>query len=391
MPGGRFFGFVIGGTHPAALAADWLVSAWDQNTGLRGPHPGRTRRSRSSPSAWLLDLLGLPAGQRGRLRHRRHDGQLHLPGRRPRRGAAPGRLGRRDAGPGRLARAYACSSGAERHDTIDLALRYLGLGAPEPVAADDQGRIEPAALAAALEAGDGRPTIVCLQAGNVHSGAFDPFARGDRGRPRRRRLGARRRRLRALRRRLARAAATSSTGVEPRRLVGHRRPQDPQRALRLRPRDRPRPGGAAGGDGHARRLPDPRRGRGAVRQGPRDQPPRSRRSRCGRCCAALGRDGVADLVDGFCDHAARLRRRHRRDRRRRGAQRRRLHPGVRELRRRRPHPRGRRRDARRRDGVDDRLAVARPGGAARSASATGRRPPTDVAASLDALRRAAAR
>jgi glutamate/tyrosine decarboxylase-like PLP-dependent enzyme len=66
--------------------------------------------------------------------------------------------------------------GAERHDTIDLALRYLGLGAPEVVAADEEGRIVPAALRAALEAGDGRPTVVCLQAGNVHSGAFDPFA-----------------------------------------------------------------------------------------------------------------------------------------------------------------------------------------------------------------------
>jgi glutamate/tyrosine decarboxylase-like PLP-dependent enzyme len=72
--------------------------------------------------------------------------------------------------------------GAERHDTIDLALRYLGLGAPEPVAADDQGRIDPAALTAALDAESARqdaptrPTVVCLQAGNVHSGGYDPFA-----------------------------------------------------------------------------------------------------------------------------------------------------------------------------------------------------------------------
>ena len=67
--------------------------------------------------------------------------------------------------------------GAERHDTVDLALRYLGLGLPEPVAADDQGRVRADALLAALEAGDAAvPTIVALQAGNVHSGAFDPFA-----------------------------------------------------------------------------------------------------------------------------------------------------------------------------------------------------------------------
>ena len=68
--------------------------------------------------------------------------------------------------------------GAERHDTVDLALRYLGLGAPEPVKADAQGRIDPDALASALgEIPEGTPTIVVLQAGNVHSGAFDPFAK----------------------------------------------------------------------------------------------------------------------------------------------------------------------------------------------------------------------
>jgi glutamate/tyrosine decarboxylase-like PLP-dependent enzyme len=66
--------------------------------------------------------------------------------------------------------------GAERHDTVDLALHYLGLGAPEPVAADEQGRLRTDALAEALAADRDRPTIVCLQAGNVHSGDSDPFA-----------------------------------------------------------------------------------------------------------------------------------------------------------------------------------------------------------------------
>ena len=64
--------------------------------------------------------------------------------------------------------------GEERHDTVDLALRYLGLGLPEAVPVDDQGRIDPAALRERLEGHEG-PLIVCLQAGNVHSGAFDPF------------------------------------------------------------------------------------------------------------------------------------------------------------------------------------------------------------------------
>jgi glutamate/tyrosine decarboxylase-like PLP-dependent enzyme len=66
--------------------------------------------------------------------------------------------------------------GAERHDTIDLVLRYLGLGRPTVVPADGQGRIRPDALAAALgEIPTGEPTLLCLQAGNLHSGAFDPF------------------------------------------------------------------------------------------------------------------------------------------------------------------------------------------------------------------------
>jgi hypothetical protein len=61
MSSGRFFGFVIGGTHPAALAADWLVSAWDQNWGMRLVTPAHTAVE-DTAGAWLLDLLGLPAG-----------------------------------------------------------------------------------------------------------------------------------------------------------------------------------------------------------------------------------------------------------------------------------------------------------------------------------------
>ncbi len=67
-------------------------------------------------------------------------------------------------------------AGAERHETIDLALRYLGLGEPQTVAVDDQGRIRTDSLEEALHTADpGAPLIVCLQAGNVHSGAFDPM------------------------------------------------------------------------------------------------------------------------------------------------------------------------------------------------------------------------
>ena len=175
IPSGRFFGFVIGGTHPAALAADWLVSAWDQNCGLRRLTPAHSAVE-DLASAWVLDLLGLPPGSAvGFVTGATMSNFTGLAAARDAvlRGAGwdvatRGLLG----GP-----AVRVLVGAERHDTVDLALRYLGLGSPEEVAADDQGRLRADALIAALDAGeDGAPTIVVLQAGNVHSGAFDPFA-----------------------------------------------------------------------------------------------------------------------------------------------------------------------------------------------------------------------
>jgi len=173
MPGGRFFGFVIGGTHPAALAADWLTSAWDQNAGLRRLTPAHSAVE-DVTSTWLLDLLGLPeqcavgfvtgatmsnftclaAARDDVLRRAGWDVAV--------RGLQGGPRVR-------------VLVGAERHDTVDLALRYLGLGVPEVVPADEQGRIRADALQEALAAGPAGPSIVVLQAGNVHSGAFDPF------------------------------------------------------------------------------------------------------------------------------------------------------------------------------------------------------------------------
>ena len=174
MPSGRFFGFVIGGTHPAALAADWLTSAWDQNSGLRLVTPAHSAVEDVTES-WLVDVLGLPAGSAvgfvtgGTMANFT--------------GLAAGRDEvLRRAGWDVSAAGLAGSPGvrvlvgAERHDTVDLALRYLGLGGPEPVAADVEGRLDVDALRAALDGGDDRPTIVVLQAGNVHSGAFDRFA-----------------------------------------------------------------------------------------------------------------------------------------------------------------------------------------------------------------------
>jgi glutamate/tyrosine decarboxylase-like PLP-dependent enzyme len=176
MPSGRFYGFVIGGTHPAALAADWLVSAWDQNAGLLLPTPALAAVENVA-KGWLLDVLGLPADSgvgfvTGATMSNftclaaARDAVLHKAGWQVATGGLTG------------APRVRVLVGAERHDTVDLALRYLGLGAPEVVAADDQGRIDPDALEAALAAGPAAsagPAIVVLQAGNVHSGAFDPF------------------------------------------------------------------------------------------------------------------------------------------------------------------------------------------------------------------------
>ncbi|WP_426309879.1 pyridoxal phosphate-dependent decarboxylase family protein [Cellulosimicrobium sp. E-16] len=181
MPSGRFYGMVIGGSHPAALAADWLTSAWDQNSALRTVTPAHTAVE-DVTSAWLLDLLGLPAT--GAVGFVTGATTANFTALAAARGEVLRRAGwdvRRDGLTG--APRVRVLVGAERHESVDLALSYLGLGAPEVVVADDQGRISVAALEEALTdpaspstGGTGGPTIVVLQAGNVHSGAFDPFA-----------------------------------------------------------------------------------------------------------------------------------------------------------------------------------------------------------------------
>ncbi|MEC5181107.1 pyridoxal phosphate-dependent decarboxylase family protein [Arthrobacter sp. CG_A4] len=185
MPSGRFFGWVIGGTLPAALAADWLVSAWDQNAGMRYATPA-TAAIEEAAGGWLLELLGLPA--ESDVGFTTGATMANFTGLAAARWRLMAEAGWDLDGDG-LAGApkIHCFVGQERHDTIDLGLRYLGLGRPTPVPADRQGRIIPAELDRALErALDGAPSranrsgrapaLVCLQAGNLHSGAFDPFA-----------------------------------------------------------------------------------------------------------------------------------------------------------------------------------------------------------------------
>ncbi|WP_146807725.1 pyridoxal phosphate-dependent decarboxylase family protein [Cellulomonas persica] len=166
----RFYGWVIGGTHPVAVAADWLVTAWDQNAVMRDPMPGEPAVEELA-GRWLLDLLGLPA--ESSVGFTTGATTANLAGL-----AAARHRVLADAGWDVEQRGLVGSpgvrvlAGAERHGSVDLALRYLGLGAAELVAADDQGRIDVATLEAEL-ARSSRPTIVVLQAGNLHSGAFD--------------------------------------------------------------------------------------------------------------------------------------------------------------------------------------------------------------------------
>jgi glutamate/tyrosine decarboxylase-like PLP-dependent enzyme len=174
-PSGRFYGFVIGGVHPAGLAADWLTTVWDQNAGLTALAPANAA-CETVAAGWILDVLGLPSSASvgfvtggmmanftclGAARHAVLD----------RAGWDVERRGLAAAPPVRVI------AGADRHDTIDLSLRYLGLGteAIVEVPSDDQGRIQLDGLASALTASGSGPTIVCLQAGDVHTGGFDPL------------------------------------------------------------------------------------------------------------------------------------------------------------------------------------------------------------------------
>jgi glutamate/tyrosine decarboxylase-like PLP-dependent enzyme len=170
MGSGRYFGFVIGGALPAALAADWLTSAWDQNAGLYVGGPSASVVEQVTRE-WLVELLGLPA--EASIGFVTGTQMAHVTGLAAARfhvldaaGWDVGADGLTGAPPVRVL------VGEKRHVTVDRALRLLGLGAPTVVAADDQGRLLVEPFRKAL--GEG-PTIVCAQAGEVNTGAFDPL------------------------------------------------------------------------------------------------------------------------------------------------------------------------------------------------------------------------
>jgi glutamate/tyrosine decarboxylase-like PLP-dependent enzyme len=171
--GPRYFGFVIGGSVPAALAADWLVTAWDQDAGLFACGPS-VAVVEDVAAGWLLELLGLPAtASVGFVT----GGQMaNFTGLAAGRHAVLARAGW-DVEEDGLAGAPPVHVviGEEAHVTIVTSLRMLGLGGRRAVrvAADGQGRMRVDELRPALASLSG-PTIVCAQAGNVNSGAFDP-------------------------------------------------------------------------------------------------------------------------------------------------------------------------------------------------------------------------
>ena len=171
---GRFFGFVIGGALPAAVAADMLTTVWDQNAAMRALTPAACA-AEDAVERWSLDLLGLPATAVVGL----------VPGGMSANftclAAARGEVLERvgwdvnTAGLHGAPRVHVLAT-ADRHETVDRALRLLGLGRPAPVGVDEHGRMRPDAHAAALaEVPEGAPLVVSMYAGHINTGAYDPF------------------------------------------------------------------------------------------------------------------------------------------------------------------------------------------------------------------------
>jgi len=172
--GGRFFAWVIGGSVPAALAADWLTSAWDQNAGMYAVAPAAAVVEEVC-GRWLLDLLGLPATASFALVTGCQ--MAHVTCLAAARNAVLSKAGWDVEERGLFgAPPIRVVSGDQRHGTIERALRLLGLGRASIVDIPvDEGGLARAKLEPVLAAAPGVPTIVLLQAGDLNTGAFDPF------------------------------------------------------------------------------------------------------------------------------------------------------------------------------------------------------------------------
>jgi glutamate/tyrosine decarboxylase-like PLP-dependent enzyme len=173
--GGRFYGWVIGAGLPAALGADWLTAAWDQNAGLYACSPAAAVVEEVC-GTWLKDVLGLPATASYALVTGCQ--MAHVTCLAAARHALLARAGwdvNRDglAGAPRLR----VITSTEVHGTTTRAVKFLGLGTANMVMlpSDPASRLTPQALKDALAVEPGRPTVVVLQAGDLNCGAFDPF------------------------------------------------------------------------------------------------------------------------------------------------------------------------------------------------------------------------
>jgi len=172
--GPRYFGFVTGGSVPVTVAADWMASAWDQNTCLYVMSPA-SAVIEDVVAQWILELLDLPRVASVGFVTGCHMANFTCLA------AARHEVLRRagwnvEAQGLQKAPRVRVIAGGEVHISAVGALRYLGFGTDEIelIPVDDQGRMRADALEAALSKGSA-PTIVCAQAGNVSTGASDPI------------------------------------------------------------------------------------------------------------------------------------------------------------------------------------------------------------------------
>jgi glutamate/tyrosine decarboxylase-like PLP-dependent enzyme len=175
ITGPRFFGWVMGSSHPAGVAADWMVSAWGQNAGYHTSTPAVSAME-DVAERWLLELLNLPKEAAiGFATGATVANAICLAAARTRVllnvGWDPDADGLFGAPPVNVL------IGADAHSSLFSSLQIIGFGynRVNRIVTDDQGRMMPTALDAALKTSNG-PTIVIAQAGQINTGSFDPFA-----------------------------------------------------------------------------------------------------------------------------------------------------------------------------------------------------------------------
>jgi len=173
--GPRYFGFVIGGALPVAVAADWMTSTWDQNAGLYVISPANSVAEETA-GRWISEMLGLPSGVSFGFVTGCQAANFS--------GLAAARHFLLDRAGWDVERKGLFGApeikvvlGAEAHVTIHTALQMLGLGSERVhrVAVDGQGRMVSSELERVIEPLSGKPILICAQAGNVNTGAFDPL------------------------------------------------------------------------------------------------------------------------------------------------------------------------------------------------------------------------